>query len=428
MALPSWLRRGLAGTFGAIGLAYPACAAICPRGKGYCPYPGRCFLYTDVDTNSLCDYTPRTGTTPVSTTSSISPASQTADATSSAVSSAPIRTAAGTTTITPDTSSAFSLPDPGSLSAILPEALLIGILAGILLLGLFFCAFRRGWFGIKIEKTGPALAAASLFGLGISEMIAFVLLENETTASLFAVVYMLAGTLLSGYLWKSGCMSRPIAIGTVAMSTLFGFVILAPLMPLEFVGLIGILVNGQTLAPGILGIIAGILLVFVFGRTFCGHLCPVGSIQELAWNVPCRKITLRQTRILEVVRLVLFVATVSAALFMVSLMEYTGIYDFFSLTLSAGIVVFLLLLALSLFLYRPVCRGICPFGVLFSIPAHVSLYRLRRTERCINCKKCERACPAHVAGRDASKRECYLCARCIDACPVKGALVYGKGH
>lgn len=415
MALPTWLRRGLAGIFGAIGLAYPACAAICPRGKGFCPYPGRCFLYTDVDANSLCDYTPRTGTTPVSTTYSTSPASMTADATS-----------AGATTITPDTSSAPSLPDPGSLSTVLPDALLIGIVAGILLLGSFFFAFRRGWFGMKLEKTGPALAAASLFSLGISEMITFVLLENETMASAFAVVYLLAGTLLSGYLWKSGCMSRPIAIGTVAMSTLFGFVILAPLMPLEFAGLMSILVNGQTLAPGILGIIAGILLVFVFGRTFCGHLCPVGSIQELAWNVPCRKITLRQTRILEVVRLVLFVATVSAALFMVSLMEYTGIYDFFSLTLSAGIVVFLLLLALSLFLYRPVCRGICPFGLLFSIPSHVSLYRLRRTERCINCRKCEKACPAHVAGRDASTRECYLCARCIDACPVKGARVYGK--
>lgn len=90
---------------------------------------------------------------------------------------------------------------------------------------------------------------------------------------------------------------------------------------------------------------------------------------------------------------VIFVAAVSAALSMVSLMEYTGISDFFSLTWSAGLVVFLLLLALSLFLYRPVCRGICPFGVLFSIPAHVSLYRIRRTERCINGKKCETRMP-----------------------------------
>jgi polyferredoxin len=108
-------------------------------------------------------------------------------------------------------------------------------------------------------------------------------------------------------------------------------------------------------------------------------------------------------------------------------MEYTGIYEFFSLTLSVGLFVFLLFLTLSVVLYRPVCRGICPFGLIFSIPAHFSLSRLRRTDACINCRKCEKACPAHVAGRDASKRECYLCARCTAACPVQGALVYGQG-
>ncbi|HQN90302.1 MAG TPA: hypothetical protein PLK36_09530, partial [Methanoregulaceae archaeon] len=49
MEIPHWLKRGLAGIIGSAGLAYPVCAAICPRGRGYCPYPGSCFLYTDVD-------------------------------------------------------------------------------------------------------------------------------------------------------------------------------------------------------------------------------------------------------------------------------------------------------------------------------------------------------------------------------------------
>ena len=54
---------------GVAGLAYPACAAICPKGRGYCPYPGHCFLYTDVDANSLCDYTARSATsTPTAAT------------------------------------------------------------------------------------------------------------------------------------------------------------------------------------------------------------------------------------------------------------------------------------------------------------------------------------------------------------------------
>ena len=443
MKLPSWLRRGLAGVIGAAGLAYPACAAICPKGRGGCPYPGHCFLYTDVDTNAICDYTARSASpaTPVAQstpplTSAIAPVP---DTTSLSVSATiPSATGVGSSPlpVTPDAvvspvataTSNASLPIPLDTGFLLPDALLIGILAGVLIALLCFFLFRSGVLGLKIPRTGPALGAAALFALGVAEMTTFLLLGEETTASAFAVVYLLAGTFLAAYVWKTGFMSRKIAVATVVMSALFGFVILAPLMPVEFVGLVSIVTSSQTLAPGIIGILAGIGLVFFVGRTFCGHLCPVGSVQELAWNVPGRKIDIKKIHYLEGLRLGIFIATIIGALYYVNLIDYTGIYDFFSLTLSIGFVVFLLFLGLSVVLYRPVCRGICPFGLIFSIPAHISLYRLRRTGACISCRKCEKACPAHVAGRDSSKRECYLCARCTAACPVPGALVYGKGE
>jgi len=441
MELPQWLRRGLPAVIGAAGLAYPACAAICPKGRGYCPYPGHCFLYTDVDANSLCDYTARSATsaspaaTPIpQATTPITPvpAATAVPSTISSVegigsSTLPVSTdtvVSPVATAVPSNASLPFLPDTGFLP---PGPLLIGILAGGLIALLFFFAFRSGILGVRIPRAGPALAGAALFALGIGEMITFPLLGEETMASAFAVVYLLAGTVLAAWVWKSRYMSRKIAVATVAISALFGFVILAPLMPLEFVGLVSVVTSGQTMAPGIVGILAGIGLVLFVGRTFCGHLCPVGSVQELAWNAPGRKIDMKKTQYLEGLRLAIFVAIVAGALFYINLIDYTGIYEFFSLTLSVGFVVFLLFLVLSVFVYRPVCRGICPFGLLFSIPAHFSLYRLRRTSNCINCRKCEKACPAHVAERDASKRECYLCARCTAVCPVNGALEYKRG-
>jgi polyferredoxin len=72
-------------------------------------------------------------------------------------------------------------------------------------------------------------------------------------------------------------------------------------------------------------------------------------------------------------------------------MKYTGIYDFFSLALTVGFFLFAALLALSVLIYRPVCRILCPFGVLFSLAGHFSRNLLVRTEACINCKKCEKA-------------------------------------
>jgi ferredoxin-type protein NapH len=412
MTIPRSIRRITVGILGTTGLAYPACAAICPRGWGGCPFPGRCFLYTDIDANSLCDYTAPGASVKPPAGSVTSPV---------------------TVPVTPTPAANASVPPlPAragpAVFSLLPDALVAGIIMGIILCAVLFALFRSGAAGIRIEKTGPALAVSGLFALGISEMITYLLMGAGASASVFAAVYLLGGSLLAAYVWKSGEMSRSIALASVIMSTLFGFVILAPLMPLEFVGIVSLFTVSRTFAPGIVGILAGIALAGVIGRTFCGHLCPVGSVQEIVYHVPVPKIDIRRTQYLEAFRLVVFVATVIAAVYLVNLMEFTGVYAFFSLTLSAGLMVFVGFLGLSGVLYRPICRGICPFGLLFSLPAHFSRFGLRRTDACINCRKCEKACPAHVAGRDASKRECYLCARCTGACPVRGALSYENRH
>ena len=84
-------------------------------------------------------------------------------------------------------------------------------------------------------------------------------------------------------------------------------------------------------------ICAVIALALVVGRTFCGNICPVGSLQELAYAVPVQKIVIRHTEILELIRLAVFFATVIAAIYLIDLMAVTGLYDLFSLTLSAGL-------------------------------------------------------------------------------------------
>ena len=420
MTIRDRVLKGLGVLVGAAGLAYPVCAAVCPRGKGDCPYPGKCFLYTDVDTNSICDYTR-------STTSSAPAGSNAVVQTAPATPASGVTTTTTTATATTTTPVPVS-PGPNTLGLLPFSALLAGAFAFIVATAVLFIGLRSGRFGGRTQDPGPALALSSLFGLGIGEIVTYLLMGQNTSASLFAAVYLLAGTVLTAYAWKSGALSRTVVLGLTVMSVLFGFVFLAPLMPIEFIGLVGLVTGTQTLAPGIIGILGGIGLALVAGRTFCGHICPVGSIQELAYTVPVQKITGLPGRYLEILRAVIAVASVVAGLYLVSIMEYTGVYDFFSLTLSTGFLVFAGFLVLSAFVYRPVCRGICPFGLIFSIPSHVSRYRLRRTGSCITCSKCEKACPARVAGRDASKRECYLCGRCTDVCPVEGALAYSAAE
>jgi len=433
------VRRIVASALLTAGLAYPVCAAVCPKGIGGCPTPGRCFLFTDADGNAFCDYTSRAGSTapaqtPVQVTAPPSPGTATAQVTTTPApagqavlvspTSSPASPVTGlnetATTVTRNTSGG------GFFDTIHLSAPLAGVVFFLILTGIFFVLVRKGIFGIQVPKTRPALALSALFGLGTSLIITCILAGDTSAGTTYALIYMGAGTLLAAYLWCAGVMNRRTVLAAAAMSTLAGFVFLAPVMPMELGGLVNVVTGVSALSVGVIVICTVIVLALVCGRTFCGQICPVGSLQELASAVPVRKLVIRNTKILEVIRIFVFVATVIAAIFLIDLMAVTGLYDLFSLTLSASLLVAAALVILSVFLYRPVCRILCPFGVLFSLCAEFGAFRLRRTKTCIGCKKCEKACPAMTAGRDDSKRECYLCGRCTDACRVKGALVYSR--
>jgi len=130
-------------------------------------------------------------------------------------------------------------------------------------------------------------------------------------------------------------MTRRLVLLAALQSTLCGFVFVAPIMPQEIGGLVNATTGVSAITPGIVAICAVIGLALVFGRTFCGSICPVGSVQELAYALPVKKYVILNRRLTESVRLVVFVAAVVAALYLVDLMAYTGLYDLFALTVSA---------------------------------------------------------------------------------------------
>ncbi len=435
------------GFLGITALAQPVCAAICPRGRGFCAYPGKCFLYVDADSNSLCDYTRTAVSTPGPTATAVAhtPAVPSVTATSIQPTPTPVlhTPAIPSATVTPIqpsfttavqptidlTSSSSLIPAPsgtGFFELVQTYPLLCGILLFLGITALIIWIYRHDIAGIKFHSFFGLLAFSALIGLGISEIIIYMSLGEMASGTLFSLIYMISATALTVYLWKSGNISRAVSRCILVLSVISGFVFLAPLMPMEFTGMIHLALSTQALTPGILGILFVLILAFFAGRTFCAHICPVGSAQELTSEISQKKIGNSQYRTFEIIRAGIFLVTVIAGFYYINLMEYTGIYDFFSLTLTAGFFLFAALLVLSIVIYRPVCRILCPFGVLFSVTAHFSRNRLERTPACIHCKKCEKICPAHCAEEGASKRECYLCGRCTEKCPVKGALVYKK--
>lgn len=242
-------------------------------------------------------------------------------------------------------------------------------------------------------------------------------------------IYALLAFAALAWLWNSGRFTRRRAVPFLVISVLLGFLVFAPVFPYQLQLLV--LRDAAVPLPGaLIGMLAFIVLALVFGRIICGQICPAGAVQEVMHLVPVKKYGNVESRVPVAVRAGVFVVFLIAGLGLgMNLLGLLGLADFFNLTvMSVSFLVFLGIVLLSAVVYRPFCRYVCPYGALLAPAASRALYRLRRTDACIDCRKCEQACPTGAASPDHRLGECYLCGRCTDACPVEGALVYGRGR
>ncbi len=132
------------------------------------------------------------------------------------------------------------------------------------------------------------------------------------------------------------------------------------------------------------------------GRSFCAAVCPHGALQDLVLLKPVKvPAWLEQgLSILPYVYLgagVLFAATGSTFLFC----QYDPFVPIFRMN---GRVLMVLsgaaLLLLGVFVGRPYCRFLCPYGALLRMGATLAKWRVRVTpDVCTQCRLCEASCP-----------------------------------
>jgi NosR/NirI family transcriptional regulator, nitrous oxide reductase regulator len=142
--------------------------------------------------------------------------------------------------------------------------------------------------------------------------------------------------------------------------------------------------------------VAPLVTALFYGRTFCAAVCPHGAIQDLVLLKPLTvprwlELGLGVIPYLFLGLGVLFAATGSAFI----ICRYDPFISLFRL--SGGLPMLLVgggFVVASMFIGRPYCRFLCPFGVLLRFASRASRSRVRITPNiCTQCRLCENSCP-----------------------------------
>ena len=185
-------------------------------------------------------------------------------------------------------------------------------------------------------------------------------------------------------------------------------------------------------------------LTLLFGPVFCGWICPFGTVQEFVGKIG-RKIFKKEynnfipsvidkpLRYLRYVILLLVVVNtaISGKLLFSNFDPYFALFNIWSSEVTRlSLLVLGLTLIGSLFVERPWCKYLCPFGALLGIFNLFRIVKLKRNEKtCINCKKCDQACPMNIdisTSKTITDHQCISCLLCTDeiACPVSNTLSF----
>ena len=237
--------------------------------------------------------------------------------------------------------------------------------------------------------------------------------------------------------------------GTTWSATIFGLKLSDPL------SVVGQISAGLDIySPFLITALIPIIITLIFGRIFCGWICPATLLYELntnfaAWlhraGLPTgnRHFDRRLKYLVLIVGGILSMVTGSVLFAAIYPPAIIGREIYYAIALGgfgAGAVFFVLTLLFDLMVARRgFCRYVCPGGALYSLLGRYRLFRIqRKADSCNDCAKCTAVCEFELDPmRDGFGQECNNCTACIAVCPtdalvfkinVKDITYQGPGH
>jgi len=164
-----------------------------------------------------------------------------------------------------------------------------------------------------------------------------------------------------------------------------------------------------------------VVTVVLWGRIFCGYLCPFGALQDFIERLVPRRFKRELSpgahRAASKVKYLVLATVLGAAILGVQVSLYQYVEPFATVFfLSTNVLLWTIalgFLAASAVIPRFYCRYVCPLGALLAVGSLVSLRRIRRVEQCEHCHVCEQKCPTRaIRGPRLDFSECVRCNVC----------------
>lgn len=218
--------------------------------------------------------------------------------------------------------------------------------------------------------------------------------------------------------------------GNTWSGTFFGFQISDPL------AVLGQIAAGINIyMPFLLTALIPVLFTVLFGRVYCGWICPAGFLYELNSNLAVllrriglysghRQLDKRFKYGVLLVGLALSMGVGSVVVAAVYPPAIVGREIYYAIAwggFGAGTVFFAVTLLFDLLVaQRGFCRYLCPGGALYSLLGRYRLLRIQRVvEDCNDCARCNAVCEFGLDPlRDSFGQECNNCTACIAVCPT----------
>lgn len=235
-------------------------------------------------------------------------------------------------------------------------------------------------------------------------------------------------------------------------------------LQLDPLAAIGTVLTTHSFHPSLAWALVTIVITILFGRVFCGFVCPFGAIHQFVgwlgrrWWRARDKIAVNAYRPAQRLKYYLLIALLGAAALSAGNLSVgtlqIGLLDPIALLhRSFNLVVlpaadaafetvfpggrfatgaaligglFVAFVLLNLWIPRFYCRFICPLGALLGVLARGTWWSIGKTgAKCTECSLCDVDCEGACNPMGPIRlSECLMCMNCLETCPTAEPLAY----